>query len=515
MLPNIDFNLVDMIDRHARHAGSRPAFVFNGKVSTWSEFNARVNRVANALIKAGLKKGDRVCLLALNSLDAVSVVFGTMRAGGVIAPLSVMLTPELVLNLLKDSGSRYLFVDKALKPVADKIRGELRETSVTSCIGIGFEDHGWTSFDAFVGNASDAVPDVVFCEDDFANIIYSSGTTGIPKGIIHSHRVRVLFGFSMALETRINAESRPIFATPLFTNATWIMLLPVVLVGACGIMMQGFSPEAYLQTIADQKATHGFLVPTQYQRIFDMPDFDSYDLSSLKVMVSGGGSMSLAVKQKAMEKLGGRFMELYGLTEGVGTTLNLEDMPLKTGSVGTPIIGTEIRIIDDNGAELPNGQAGEIVGHGGGIMKGYLNRPEDSLATIWRDERGRAFLRTGDVGRLDEDGYLYLVDRKKDMIVSGGINVYPSDIEQVLCGHAGVGEAAVIGAPHADWGETPLAVVVRAKGAEINGDELKAWANQHLAKYQRISEVVFRDEGLPRNALGKVLKNELRQQYTD
>ena len=475
----------------------------------------RVNRVANALINAGLKKGDRVCLLALNSLDAVSVVFGTMRAGGVIAPLSVMLTPELVLSLLKDSGSKFFFVDNALKPVAERIRGELDGTSVTGCISLGFEDQGWTSFDTFMGNATDAVPDIMLCEDDFANIIYSSGTTGIPKGIIHSHRLRALFGFSMALETRINASSRPIFATPLFTNATWIMLLPVLLVGACGIMMSGFSPEEYLQTIEKEKATHGFLVPTQYQRIFDLPSFDSYDLSSLEVMVSGGGSMSLAVKQKAMEKLGGRFMELYGLTEGVGTTLSMEDMPLKTGSVGTPIIGIDIRIIGDDDKEVAAGTPGEIVGHGSGIMKGYHNRPEDSLAAIWRDEKGRAFLRTGDIGRLDEDGYLFLVDRKKDMIVSGGINVYPSDIEQVLYSHADVGEASVIGVPHDDWGETPLAVVVRAKGADIEGDDLRTWANQHLAKYQRISEVVFRDEGLPRNALGKVLKNELRQQYRD
>ena len=513
MLPNVELNIVDMIDRHARHAGSRPAFVLNGKTVTWSDINSRINRVANALITSGLEKGDRVSLLALNSIDAVAVLFGTMRAGGVIVPLSVMLTPDLVLTLLHDSGSTFLFVDQTLKPVVGEIAEGIEHTAVRHKIGLGFHEPGWTSLEAFVQDSRDDIPGVVLKDDDAANIIYSSGTTGVPKGIIHTHRIRTMFAFSMALETRIDNTARPVFATPLFTNATWMMLLPVVLVGACGIMMSSFTPELFLRAVEKEKGTHAFLVPTQYQRILDLPNFDQYDVSSLRVLVTGGGAMHLSLKQRVLDKFGYRLMELYGLTEGVGTTLSLEDILTKTGSVGTPIIGTEIRIIDDHGHEAPAGHPGEIMGHGCGIMKGYHNRPDSDSEIVWHDERGRMFIRTGDIGRLDEDGYLYLVDRKKDMIVSGGINVYPSDIEEVLIGHGEVEEAAVISAPHKDWGETPLAVVVRKTETTVDPESLRAWANERLAKHQRIREVIFRDEGLPRNALGKVLKKDLREQY--
>jgi len=223
--------------------------------------------------------------------------------------------------------------------------------------------------------------------------------------------------------------------------------------------------------------------------------------------------MPLPLKHRVLDKMGHGLMELYGVTEGIGTTLKPEEILTKTGSVGTPIAGTDMRIIDDNGKELPQGEIGEIVGYGPGMMNGYHNRPEATAETIWRDEHGRTFLRTGDVGRFDEDGFLYILDRKKDMIVSGGVNVFASDIEEVFIQHPDVNDLAVIAVPHEKWIETPLALVRLRPGAAITEKELKDWVNTRVAKHQRVNAVEFRDEDFPRNALGKVLKRQLRAPY--
>jgi long-chain acyl-CoA synthetase len=206
-------------------------------------------------------------------------------------------------------------------------------------------------------------------------------------------------------------------------------------------------------------------------------------------------------------------MELYGITEGIGTTLKPEEIVTKTGSVGTPISGTDIRIIDNDGKELPPGESGEIVGYGPGMMTGYHNRPEATEEALWRDEKGRTYLRTGDIGMFDEDGFLYILDRKKDMIVSGGVNVFASDIEEVFVQHPDVYEVAVIAVPHQKWIETPLALVRLRPGASVTGDKLKEWVNGRVAKHQRVIGVEFRGKPFPRNALGKLLKRELREPY--
>ena len=223
--------------------------------------------------------------------------------------------------------------------------------------------------------------------------------------------------------------------------------------------------------------------------------------------------MPLSLKQRVLDRMGQGLMELYGITEGIGTTLKPEEILTKTGSVGTPIGGTDMRIIDDKGLELPQGEMGEIVGYGPGMMTGYHNRPEATAEAIWRDEQGRTFLRTGDVGRFDEEGFLYILDRKKDMIVSGGVNVFASDIEEVFLQHADVHEVAVIAVPHEKWIETPLALVRLRPEAAVTEDELKDWVNLRVAKHQRVSGLEFREEEFPRNALGKLLKRQLREPY--
>jgi acyl-CoA synthetase (AMP-forming)/AMP-acid ligase II len=242
------------------------------------------------------------------------------------------------------------------------------------------------------------------------------------------------------------------------------------------------------------------------------PAIETADTSSLQVMLSAGSPMRRETKRETIRRFGNKLHEIYGFSEGFATMLKPHHPESKFDTVGTPVLGFELRILDDAGRELPRGEIGEIAGYGAGIMKGYHNRPEQTAALIWRDARGRSFIRSGDIGRLDADGFLSIVDRKKDMIISGGFNVFPADIEQIVAGHPAVLDVSVIGVPHDKWGETPLALVVTKPGMTLEAAELKDWANARLAKHQRLVAVEFREE-FPRNALGKVLKRLLRDPY--
>jgi acyl-CoA synthetase (AMP-forming)/AMP-acid ligase II len=278
-------------------------------------------------------------------------------------------------------------------------------------------------------------------------------------------------------------------------------------------LLPHFDPEAFLAAVSRHRATHVFLVPTQYQVILDHPAFGGADLDTIQIMISMGSALPLPLKKRILEEISPNLMELYGITEGLATILKPEDVLRKTGSVGRPIAGTDIRIVDDEGNELAWGEAGEIVGTSLATMTGYLNRPEATEEAVWLYEHGEPYLRSGDIGRFDEDGFLYILDRKKDMIVSGGSNVFASDIEEVMLQHPEVHEVAVIAVPHPKWIETPLALVRLRPGSRTAAEELKEWVNQRVAKVQRVSAVELRREEFPRNALGKLLKRELREPY--
>jgi long-chain acyl-CoA synthetase len=254
------------------------------------------------------------------------------------------------------------------------------------------------------------------------------------------------------------------------------------------------------------------MVPPQFVAVLAHPRTATADFSSLRAMVSAGSALRAETKREILERMGPGLTELYGLTEGVATVLRPEEVTRKTASVGTPFLGSDIRIIDHDGRELPWGEIGEIVGYSGGLMKGYHNRPDATHETIWWSEDGRSYLKTGDIGRFDDEGFLYILDRKKDMILSGGFNVYPRDIEEVAANHPEVAEVIVIGVPDPKWDEVPMALVVPRSGATPDPEAVRSWINQRVGKHQRIARIAFR-ESFPRNALGKVLKRELRDEY--
>jgi acyl-CoA synthetase (AMP-forming)/AMP-acid ligase II len=356
----------------------------------------------------------------------------------------------------------------------------------------------YQSYHVLKESASDSEPEEVEIDDnDPYNLIYSSGTTGEPKGIIHTHLIRSMYCALFASTFRMTPES-----------VTLVMLMPTFFIGAAYILQKQFDAEAFIETVAKEKVTHVIMVPAQIVAIFNSPAFSSEKLQSLQAICSVGAPLYKEHKDELIKHLPDRCYELYGLTEGFATVLDKNDFARKTGSVGVPQPMYEMKIVDDKGQELPPGETGEIIGRCPVTMPQYYKRPDLTKETI-KD----GWLYSGDMGYVDEEGFLFLVDRKKDMIISGGVNVYPKDIEEVVVQHAAVLEAAVFGIPSEKWGETPVAAVTLKEGAEVRPAELKTWINAHVgAKFQRVSEVLILDD-FPRNIAGKTLKRVIREDF--
>jgi acyl-CoA synthetase (AMP-forming)/AMP-acid ligase II len=505
--------LTDSIASWAKWRPHETAILCAERRTTWSELDQAINRVANRLIKAGLKKGDKVSVVMGNSIETVEIMMGTVKAGGVVVPLSTMLTPESLAAMIDDSDSKFLFTEQPYCQGLSSIRSGLPNIPSSGFVAVCPDTHGWADYCEWKAQCPDKDPYVAIRPEDALNIIYSSGTTGKPKGIVHTHYARQQMAYTFAVAFCFDVHSVALATIPLFSNAAWgLTLLPALTIGAKIVIMTQFNAREFLETVERERCTHTFIVPTQCASVLGVPELSQYNVSSLKALVFGGSPVRPETKQQMLQGFGASAIELYGETEGFGTFVRLADVEGKNATVGLPILDGDIRIIDENLRELPRGQAGEIVGHSSWLMRGYYNKPEETTEILWLDEHGRTYIRSGDVGRLDDDGYLYILDRKKDMIISGGANVFPRDIEEVVARHEQVAEVAVIGIPHEKWGETAVALVVKEKQASLSADELRDWANQRLAKHQKITQVEFCDE-LPRNAVGKVMKKQLRERY--
>jgi long-chain acyl-CoA synthetase len=503
-----DFGVIaDLIRNHARRDPQHTAIVDAQNRVTYGELDALMDRVAASLQRDGVKPRDAIAVCASSSMHYAAMFLGALRAGVVVAPLAPGSTSEQLAGMMKDAAARLLFTDAA---AADSL-GPAAADSVPR-IALDGSDAG-RHFEEWLAPAGTPFQ-AVTPEPDWAfNIIYSSGTTGTPKGIVQPHSMRWAHVRRGGGAYNYGPHGTTLLATPLYSNTTLVVFFPTLAWGGTLVLMPKFDASAYLQLAQKHRVTHTMLVPVQYQRIMAVADFDRYDLTSFVAKFCTSAPFSAALKADILKRWPGALVEFYGMTEGGGTCiLEAHTFPTKLHTVGQPAEGHDIRLVDDEGKEVSPGEMGEVVGRSVAMMTGYHQQPGKTRDAEWYSPEGARFIRTGDVGRFDEDGFLTLFDRKKDMVISGGFNIYPSDLEAILRGHDAVADVAVVGVPSEQWGETPVAYVVRKAGSQVGEAQLLQWFNQQVGKTQRLASLHCIDE-LPRSAIGKVLKRELRDRH--
>jgi acyl-CoA synthetase (AMP-forming)/AMP-acid ligase II len=482
--------LPEIASLHARTHPDKPALICGEAVLAWGALEQAVSAWEAGLRGRGIGRGAVVAVLADPSIAAIVAQLGVLRAGAAVASLPTAAAPDALGRMIANAGPALLIADAPYRHPAESL--------VPHALPV----------EQVPPESPVLQPPVAIYPDDPFCILYSSGTTGDPKGVVLSHACRLANATAMAIEMRYDDRAVVLVGTALSSNMSWTLLTTCMLVGGTAVVMRKFDAEQAVRLVARHRVTHTTMVPTQWARMLEAAEASGATLESLRAAVSVGSRIPPALKRRMGECLPGSCFEVYGLTEGLVTILKPEAWEAHIDTVGRPLLGNDIRIIDTEGRALPRGERGEIVGHSPVLMQGYYDDPERTAAVVWRDPAsGRGFLRSGDIGFLDGEGYLHLVDRLRDMIISGGANIFPADLEAVLLAHAAVREAAVVGVAHPDWGETPVAVVV----GTVEAEALRQWANERLGRHQRLSRVIVRD-ALPRNAGGKVLKRALREQ---
>ncbi|MEG0045272.1 MAG: long-chain fatty acid--CoA ligase [Comamonas sp.] len=507
--------LTQSLRRAIQQSPNATASIYNGRKRSFTQLGDRVARFAGALRTLGVQPGDRVGILSLNSDWYLEYYMASYWAGAAVNPINIRWSAAEIAYSLDDCETRILLVDDTFAPLIPEIKKLSSALKTLIHLGDGAAPQGMLSYETLVAEAA-PVEDAMRSGNDLAGVFYTGGTTGSPKGVMLSHGNLYTNSILGVAEGTVRRGSIGLHAAPMFHLADGAFMNGLFAAGCCHVMLPRFDPVGVLQAIAAHGVTDMLLVPTMVQMLVDHPDIQQYDLSSLQQMLYGASPISEGLLDRAMKAIPhAGFIQAYGMTElsPVATILKPE-MHREKGrakgwhrSAGRATVCTEVRIVDPEGNELPRGEVGEVVVRGPGVMLGYWNKPAETAAAI-----RNGWMHTGDGGRMDEDGYVFVVDRIKDMIVTGGENVYSIEVESVIATHPAVAACAVIGTPHEQWGEQVHVFIVRKPGQALEAEELIDFCKVRIASYKCPREVSF-VEAMPLSGAGKILKTTLRAPF--
>jgi acyl-CoA synthetase (AMP-forming)/AMP-acid ligase II len=505
----------DMIAKNARKFPSKLAVVSGEKRMSFSEYNERINRLASSLLRMGVKKGDRIGVLLHNCHQFLEIYFASAKIGSIFCPYNNHFKHKELVDIINYSEPKILFLDPDFWQTVDEIRQELKSVEYYICLGVPAGSY-MIDYEGIISKGENKEPEVHVGDDDVCSMIFTAGTTGKPKGALRSHRHLIMNAIAGVIELKVDYDDRVLITFPLYhvsgeDNIVRHSFMP----NTFFIRREGkFNAREVLSYIERERITYCQLVPTMIHTLVQDPDIDKYDLSSLKLILYAGAPMPVELIRRALQVFKCGFAQLYGQTESgpLTTVLKPEDHAIddekkvkKLASSGRPIINYELRVVDQNDQDVRVGEVGEIVVRSESMMKGYWKLEEETKIKL-----RNGWLHTGDLGKIDEDGYVYIVERKDDLIISGGVNIYPREIEEVLYTHPKVSEVSVVGVPDEHWGEIVKAVVVLKEGVEAKEEEIIDFCARHLASYKKPKSVEFWKE-LPKSPQGKVLKREIRE----
>jgi acyl-CoA synthetase (AMP-forming)/AMP-acid ligase II len=504
-----DLSWCAVLEHHAVRSPERAMTIFEGRATTYAEMASRVSALAAGLASRGIGRGDVVALLSYNCPEFLEALFAANYLGAIAMPINWRLAAAEVRYILEHSAAKAIVCDEALTALADDATADLPGGLLKACVADS-APAGWTSL-ADLRLAGEPVPRVAVGGDEVHRLMYTSGTTGRPKGVMLTHANLAWKNLAHLVEFGFTATDLGLACGPLYhVGALDLTTTSLVAAGAPTIIHRVFDATAVVNQIEQSRVTTVWLAPAMVNAIMALPDIERRDLSSVRLVINGGEKMPIPLIERIQKVLPSAwFADAYGMTETVSgdTFLDRDSIITKLGSVGRPCLHLELDLWDDSGQSVGVGEPGEIVMRGPKVFKGYWRDPDATASAF-----AGGWFHSGDIGVRDEDGYLFVVDRLKDMIVSGGENIASSEIERVLYGHAGVLEVAVVGRPDDRWGEVPVAFVVRREGEEVDADELVALCRDQLAKFKVPKDVLFLD-ALPRNPSGKILKRELRARH--
>ncbi|MCI0183258.1 MAG: long-chain fatty acid--CoA ligase [Acidibacillus sp.] len=509
----VDFTRLDEhLKASARDHGNDFAYSYLDKRVTYSELYSRVLKISGYLYEAGYRKGDGIALILPNSDAFLEMYHGALAIGMFVVPLNPLYTPNELLYMLKDSGVKVIVAPVQMAPIAPMVMQALPGVSLIVA-GDSYESivAPLITFDTVVAHQPIQKLDEKLMIDDLAVVLYTSGTTGKPKGAMLTHQNLSSNAMMAGIHLRFSGDDRIVTVLPMFHVFSLTVCVNAGIFSAAElIILPRFSPKEVIKVIEETKATIFAGVPTMYNFIMQAAGDTHVDFHSLRYCISGGAAMPVAILNAFEKRFDVIVLEGYGLSEASPVTAfaPVDGRPRKVGSIGVSLPMVEQRVVDEQDQEVPVGEVGELVVRGPNVMKGYLGRPEDTQKAL-RD----GWLHTGDMAKMDEDQYFYIVDRKKDMILVGGFNVYPREVEEVLFTCDGVLEAAVVGVPNSDYGEEVVACIVR-KNESITAEYIERYCESHLAKYKLPTRILFMDD-LPKNMTGKVVRRELREQLQD